>query len=219
MAVSRRLTLTFDNGPTRRATTQVLDILAERDLKTTFFVVGHLLARPGARELSERAVAEGHQIGNHTYTHELPTLGNRTDLDHPRTEIAATQELIGDLAHADRYFRPFGDSAAGPHLLSQVARDHLVAHEYSVVLWNAVPRDFEHPQDWPERAWQQMEEHDWTLLVLHDVPTGAMDALPRFLDRVQQADVEITQDFPPDLVPLRCGEVTGRLQDYVAATT
>src|SRR5947209_7218582 len=72
------VTLTFDNGPAPGTTERVLDVLGERDLKATFFVVGSMLHRPGARELADRAVAEGHWVGNHSMTHATP-LGHEPD--------------------------------------------------------------------------------------------------------------------------------------------
>ena len=62
----QRLTFTFDNGPAPGATEKVLDFLAERAIKATFFVVGARLRTPQGRQLAERAHAEGHWIGNHT---------------------------------------------------------------------------------------------------------------------------------------------------------
>src|SRR3974390_1283879 len=101
------LTLSFDNGPEPDVTPQVLDTLARRGIKTTFFVIGEKLADPARRRLAERAHGEGHWIGNHTYTHSLP-LGLQRDPDAARHEIARTQGAIGDLAHLQRWFRPFG---------------------------------------------------------------------------------------------------------------
>src|SRR3712207_8879193 len=57
-----RLTLTFDNGPWLGATEAVLDILAERSVRATFFVVGERLKALGGRALAERARAAGHWI-------------------------------------------------------------------------------------------------------------------------------------------------------------
>ena len=65
------LTLSFDNGPTPDVTPFVLDVLARRDVKSTFFVIGEKLAQEH-RALAERAHAEGHWIGNHTWSHSLP---------------------------------------------------------------------------------------------------------------------------------------------------
>ena len=59
------LTLTFDNGPEPETTPFVLDVLADRSIRTTFFVVGHKLSTPEGRELARRAHEEGHWIGNH----------------------------------------------------------------------------------------------------------------------------------------------------------
>ena len=78
----RRLTLTFDNGPCPGATERILDILAERNLLATFFVVGDRLADPAAKRCAERAKDEGHWIGNHTMTHGEP-------LGLPRTPTTA----------------------------------------------------------------------------------------------------------------------------------
>src|SRR4051794_41788381 len=91
-----RLTLTFDNGPWPGVTETVLDVLAERDVCATFFVVGEQLAKPGARALAERAKAGGHWIGNHTMTHSDP-FGDRPEQAYLETEITGTQDLIGGL--------------------------------------------------------------------------------------------------------------------------
>ncbi len=61
------LALTFDDGPNERWTPGLLDLLSRRGVKATFFVVGkYVEERP---ELVRRAVAEGHALGNHTYSH------------------------------------------------------------------------------------------------------------------------------------------------------
>jgi peptidoglycan/xylan/chitin deacetylase (PgdA/CDA1 family) len=200
------ITLTFDNGPDPEVTPMVLRALAARDILATFFVVGEQLAR--SREPAERAHAAGHWIGNHTYTHAKP-LG-RVDAATARAEIERTQELLGELAHPDRLFRPPGGGGAlGPHLLNPAAAELLRAGAYTCVLWNAVPGDWKHPDNWVERALTLCAEHEHTLLVLHDLPSGAMRQLERFLD----AGLEFTQDFPPACVPLRRGE--GSLVEYV----
>jgi peptidoglycan/xylan/chitin deacetylase (PgdA/CDA1 family) len=193
------VTLTFDNGPDRDVTPAVLDILERRGLLATFFVVGARLAEH--RASTERAHAEGHWIGNHTLTHATP-LG-RVDAATARREIAETQERLGDLAHPDKLFRPVGgDGLLGSHLLNAAAAETLVAGGYTCVLWNAVPEDWNDPDGWVERALAQCAEHEHTLLVLHDIASGAMRHLERFLD----SGLEFTQAFPEACVPLRRGE-------------
>ena len=93
--VSPRVTLTFDNGPTPGVTEGVLQTLQEHGAPATFFVVGRELERDGVRALAERAVAEGHRVGNHTLTHTV-LLGACDDPALPEREIGGAQRLLGD---------------------------------------------------------------------------------------------------------------------------
>jgi len=208
-----RLTLTFDNGPSPGATDRILDTLAERSLRATFFLVGENLADPEARRSAERAHDEGHWIGNHTTTHGTP-LGLATDPDHCEREIGATQTMLDRLAHPDRLFRPHGKGTVGPHLLSPVSAHYLAAHGYTVVTWNNVPRDWEEPHDrWIEVALETMAGQDWSLLVLHDRIMGKVPrTLPRFLDMVTERGVEIVQPFPEECVPMLRGQARPSLE-------
>lgn len=211
------LTLTFDNGPEPEVTPRVLDTLRRAEVCATFFVLGQKLAAPQGRALAERAAAEGHWIGNHTFSHREP-LGEATDPEAPAREIGRTQNLIGVLAHPDRLFRPFGRGGAlGPHLLSRAALAYLRAGRYSCVLWNAIPRDWADPDGWVETALGQCRRQPWTLMVLHDLPTGAMAHLDAFIARVREEGGVFRQDYPPDCVPLRRGEEVMPLAPFVAA--
>ena len=199
------VTLTFDNGPEPAVTAKVLEVLKREKILATFFVVGSKLADPARRRLAKRAHDEGHWIGNHTMTHRVP-LGRIADAAVVRSEIVDTQALIGELSHPDRLFRPFGGGGElGPHLLNDVARAVLAEERMTCVLWNAVPRDWEDPQGWVETALAQCLEHPWTVLVLHDLPTGAMAHLQSFVTAGRERGLAFRQDFPPDCVPIRRG--------------
>jgi peptidoglycan/xylan/chitin deacetylase (PgdA/CDA1 family) len=210
------LTLSFDNGPEPDVTPLVLDVLARRGIKTTFFVIGEKLADPRRRRLAERAHDEGHWLGNHTYTHSIP-LGRLSGDDVSEREIGKTQQLLGGLSHPRRWFRPFGgggnldDGLLRPHVVN-----HLMAGRYSCVLWNAIPRDWEDPDGWVDRALAQCTSQARTLMVLHDLPTGAMFHLDRFLDRAGAAGVRFNQEFPPNCVPIRSGEIVLPIDSYVS---
>lgn len=210
-----RLTLSFDNGPFPDVTPGVLEALAARGLRASFFVCGRDLRDPARRALVRRARAAGHRIGNHTLTHSIE-LGASLDRDAPGREIGTAQALLGELAAPERWFRPYGAGGVlGPRLLSAAAVAYLRDGGYSLVLWNSVPRDWEDPHGWPERALADLERQEWTLVVLHDAPTGAMGALPRFLDAALARGVEITPDFPPSCVPIRAGALVGSLEGLV----
>lgn len=211
-----KVSLSFDNGPEPGVTEQVLEVLKKEKILATFFVLGAKLADPARRALAERAHAEGHWIGNHTMTHGVP-LG-RLDEKAARSEILDTEKLLGKLAHPDRLFRPFGgEGALGSHLLSSAAVDVLQKNRMTCVLWNAIPRDWDDPRGWVETALDQCRAQPWTLLVLHDLPTGAMNNLASFIARIRQERGTFTQAFPPECVPIRRGEVLAPLAPYVTA--
>ena len=209
-------TLTFDNGPWPGVTEQVLDVLAERGVLATFFVVGNMLDRPGAWQLVERAHAEGHRIGNHTMRHATQ-LGDDPSADFVATEVVPLDERLGALTEPHRYFRPYARGGViDERLLSQAAVEHLERGGHTLALWNSVPRDWEEPSGWPALAYADIEEHDWAAIVLHDLPTGAMDALGPFIDRLQADGIDLRQDLPPSCMPIQAGRIEGELSGLVA---
>lgn len=217
MNAPRKLTLSFDNGPSPGVTEGVLEVLARADVGAAFFVCGKDVRAEAQRALVERAKREGHRIGNHTLTHSVE-LGASDDPDAPSREIGLAQEALGALADEERLFRPYGGGGVlGPRLLSRSAVGFLRDGGYTCVLWNSVPRDWEDPRGWPERALRDVRRQDWTLVVLHDLPTGAMRELPRFLELVREEGVEIVREFPPDCVPILRGRVVGDLAPLVPA--
>ncbi|HLK88148.1 MAG TPA: polysaccharide deacetylase family protein [Candidatus Binataceae bacterium] len=211
-----KVTLSFDNGPEPEITDRVLDALRAAQVRSTFFLIGRKLADPARRARAERAYAEGHWIGNHSLTHGRP-LGRREDRDGAEEEIGSAQRLLGPLAHPDKFFRPFGAGALDSSLLNRRAVDYLCAGGFTCVLWTTVPRDWEDPLGWVERALNDCRTRPWSVVVLHDLPTGAMRQLDRFIARLRDARAEIVQEFPPECVPILRGRVNGPLDQYVAA--
>jgi peptidoglycan-N-acetylglucosamine deacetylase len=103
----KNIALTFDDGPHPEYTPQILDILKEKNVKATFFVIGQNVAK--YPELTNRIIEEGHVVGNHTFTHPF-TYG--LDSDVLIREIQATQNIIQEVTGTSaKYFRlPFSDS-------------------------------------------------------------------------------------------------------------
>ena len=76
-----RLTLTFDNGPwADGASDDILRTLAQRGLLATFFVTGDRLNDPAVRDVARRTKADGHWIGNHSYSHPAAQMDGPTCL-------------------------------------------------------------------------------------------------------------------------------------------
>jgi peptidoglycan-N-acetylglucosamine deacetylase len=110
-ALPGKIALTFDDGPDPEWTPAILDILKAKNVKATFFVIGeNAESNPG---LIERILREGHELGNHTFTH--PNLED-TPSEGVALELNATQRLIEALTgRSMRLFRPpyLGDAEPG----------------------------------------------------------------------------------------------------------
>lgn len=103
-----KVSLTFDDGPSAEWTPKILDILKEKNVKATFFIVGEN-GETNPR-LLQRVLADGHEIGNHTFTH--PNIAQASG-EGARLELNATQRLVQALTgRSIRLFRPpfFGDA-------------------------------------------------------------------------------------------------------------
>jgi peptidoglycan/xylan/chitin deacetylase (PgdA/CDA1 family) len=212
----RTISLTFDNGPEPGVTDFVLDTLALWDIRAAFFVIGSKLETGEGLRRARRAAQEGHRVGNHTYHHREP-LGE-LDPEISCAEIARTQALLDGFV-TERLFRPVGgegrEGTLGDHLLSPAARDLLIAERFTVVLWNVVPRDWEQPEAWVDVALDRCRRLEHAVVVLHDLPTGAMAQLPAFLERALDEGARFSTDFPPSCVVLEGGVPRGALDVYV----
>ncbi|OBB98736.1 hypothetical protein A5782_23575 [Mycobacterium sp. 852002-40037_SCH5390672] len=214
----KKITLTFDNGPTPGVTDQVLDVLSQRQMSAIFFVVGEKICSPAGRRLIARAAREGHRIGNHSFTHGLP-LGELAP-EETIHEIRGAQKVLDDFTDVDLYFRPWGtEGALERRCLNQTAVDYLIAEKYTCVLWNSVPRDWADPSGWVSRAFADIRNHQHTVVVLHDLPTGAMERLPRFLDELTHSGLEVTTQLPDDCVPIVRGRMRTPIDHLTAQAT
>lgn len=211
----RKVTLTFDNGPDPVITPYVLDCLARRGLKTTFFVMGKKVVVPENAVVAKRARDAGHRIGNHTFSHSVP-LGE-LDAEAALDEFERTETALGWLEQTVRLFRPYGRGGMlGPHLLHPALVERLRDGGYTCVLWKAIAGDWKNPETWVEKALADCREEAWSLVVLHDIPSGAMRRLNEFLDRLKAEGVEFTQEYPPDCVPIAGGKLLLPIEPYCA---
>ena len=144
-----RIAITFDDGPGKGTTEKLLDGLKERGVKATFFLVGEKIE--DNRELVARMYAEGHLIGNHTFTHVHLTklyMGKCMIANHTFThvqlskvdgkqaleEIVKTNTLIEEITGEPvRYIRPPYGSYSNS-LLMQI--------NMTPVLWSVDPEDW-----------------------------------------------------------------------------
>jgi peptidoglycan/xylan/chitin deacetylase (PgdA/CDA1 family) len=214
--VPRRVTLTFDNGPTPGITERVLEVLDSERIRSTFFAIGRNLANQAAASIARNAHSAGHWIGNHTFSHSV-ALGDRPDPDYVEHEIEDAQRCIAELSHPNKLFRPYGNSGLiGPHLLSRAAIAYLLANQFQTVLWNSVPGDWKDQGGWVERCVAQVLESEWSVVVLHDVERGCLPRLSELIQRLNDLGVVYEQDFPESVILTRAGKTVNLSQTYVS---
>jgi peptidoglycan-N-acetylglucosamine deacetylase len=177
-----QVALTFDDGPDPEWTPKILDILKRANAKAAFFVVG--VNAEKYPDLLRRIVAEGHEIGNHTYYH--PNLALCWP-EHVRLELNATQLLIESVTGRETtLFRPPYAADTSPSQLSeltplQIAQDL----DYLVVLENIDPQDWAKPGADIILQRIKQQRRDGSIILLHDAGgdrSQTVEALPRILD-------------------------------------
>jgi cellulose synthase/poly-beta-1,6-N-acetylglucosamine synthase-like glycosyltransferase/peptidoglycan/xylan/chitin deacetylase (PgdA/CDA1 family)/spore germination protein YaaH len=182
---STKLALTFDDGPDPRYTPAILDTLRSRGVKATFFVVGRQADEYPA--LMRRLVREGHEVGNHTYTHPNLSLTNRII---SRLEIVANGRLIETIINRrTALFRPpyFGD--AEPTTTDELEPIGIATDlGYLTVGVHIDSEDWHltNPDSILKRALEARERGN--VVLLHDSGgdrSGTVAMLGRFIDRVQ----------------------------------
>lgn len=139
-APGKVVALTFDDGPDQSFTADILDTLKAKDVTATFFVIGgNVVQFP---DLVRRMVAEGHEIGSHTFFHpEDDALGP----ERSQLELNALQRLLASVTGRTTYlFRmPYGRSE-GPLTAEEAAQQMVVETEGHLVAGaDIVPRDWE----------------------------------------------------------------------------
>ncbi|MBO7747934.1 polysaccharide deacetylase family protein [Paenibacillus sp. MWE-103] len=154
---AKLVALTFDDGPDNKYTPKILDILKAKHVHATFFAVGTQVKRYGA--VMKRIVAEGSEIGNHSYSH---TDLSKLDSAHIMNQIKWTDTLIRKQAgYVPRLVRaPYGASSP---LLKQIVADN----GRSLVFWTVDTRDWEGASVTAMRANVNKNAHPGGIILMH----------------------------------------------------
>ncbi len=169
--------MTFDDGPSGGSTNntnRLLDLAAKKHIKLTFFLIGENAAR--YPQLVQRELAEGHQVGNHSYTH--PDLAKMSD-EAVRSEIQKTQDAI---INASGY-RPI---LMRPPYGAMTPRQRLwVAHDFGfkIILWDVDPLDWKRPVTPAQVAHRIISAtRSGSIILSHDIHSTTVDAMPEVFD-------------------------------------
>ena len=180
------VSLTFDDGPDPKWTPLILDILKAKKVKATFFLLGSQAEQYPA--LVQRIVSEGHEIGNHTYTHQNLSEASTQQI---KLECNATQRLIESITgRSTTLFRPPYNADSRPNDVRELRPLKLVQDElgYLIVLEGIDPEDWGRPG--ADVIFQRVKElrHLGSTILLHDAGGNrqqTVEALPKIIDWLQ----------------------------------
>jgi peptidoglycan/xylan/chitin deacetylase (PgdA/CDA1 family) len=169
------IAMTFDDGPHPTNTPRVLDMMKQRNIKATFFVVGTNARR--YPHILRRIVAEGHEIANHTDSHGYVT---KMSPDTIRRELSVThQAIVAATGVPPRVFRP-------PYGAITADQKAWIKSEfgYPSIMWSVDPEDWKKPGSAVVTRRLVAGAAPGGILLAHDIHVPTIDAMPAMFDQL-----------------------------------
>lgn len=175
---TKYIALTFDDGPSGRFTRRLLDGLAERNVKATFFLCGYRLK--DYPEEAQRIYDEGHEIGIHGYSHK--NMKNMSRLDIAQ-EIVDTRDLMPEGCQPV-WLRPPGGCC------SDAVRQVAACKNLAILNWSVDPKDWDISSS--DRICREVVNtaEDGDVVLLHDMSDSSVDAALEIIDILQARGFE-----------------------------
>ena len=167
------IAMTFDDGPSPETTPRLLDILKQRNIKATFFMIGQNAERNP--DIVKRILADGHEIGNHSWTH--PQLAKLPD-DRVTEEITKTQNAIKSASgYTPKLLRP-------PYGSITARQKEWIENQFglSVILWSVDPFDWKRPGASVIEQRILAGARPGAIILSHDIHKQTVDSMPATLD-------------------------------------
>ena len=173
----KAVALTFDDGPNPNTTPVALELLKKYNAKATFFMVGKAVA--GNEDIIKQVVAEGHQIGNHSWSHPLLT---KISLEQAKSQINDTTEALKKASGQDVHIMrpPYG----GINSAIQAAVDQ------SFILWDIDTLDWKN-RNTASIMKEVRKTQPGSIILMHDIHQTSIDALPTVLQYLTEQGFEL----------------------------
>jgi peptidoglycan-N-acetylglucosamine deacetylase len=171
------IAMTFDDGPSAENTPRLLDMLKQRNIKATFFLIGQNVA--SNPDLVRRILSEGHEIGNHSWTH--PQLSRLSD-QKVTAEITKTHDAIKDASgFTPTLLRP-------PYGAITSRQREWIENQFglSIILWSVDPFDWKRPGASVITQRILSQARPGAIILSHDIHKQTVDAMPATLDSLMR---------------------------------
>jgi peptidoglycan-N-acetylglucosamine deacetylase len=179
------IALTFDDGPDNTITPQLLDVLAHKNVRATFFVVGHMVAK--YPYITQRIALEGHDIANHTWAHYRLDELSQHQIEH---QIQATTKLFEYLnIPSTPYMRPPGGR------YNNLVVDASNNQNLTLLMWDVNAADYKRangtlpsPESITKRILSKIRPG--SIVLMHNSP-ATVKALPKIIDNIRAKGLTI----------------------------
>ncbi|MCH3963042.1 MAG: polysaccharide deacetylase [Clostridium sp.] len=175
--------LTFDDGPSTNNTPKILDTLKQYDVKATFFLIGKNAEQNP--ELVKKEVAQGHAVGNHTYSHDMSYIYSNPKIF--MQEIYKCQSVLSSILGENYNLKlvRFPGGSFGDRL--KPFREEVIKNGYHYVDWNDLSGDAEHNNVSVENLIYKTKKYaiyDHLVVLMHDAPAKVttVQALPAIIE-------------------------------------
>ena len=180
--------LTFDDGPNPATTTQALDTLSKYGIKATFFVLGKNVS--GNEEILKRMKADGHVIGNHSWSHPILS---QLSLDEAKKQITDTEDVLTKvLGSSSKLMRP-------PY--GAITDDIRNSLDLSFIMWDVDSLDWKNKNEASILTEIQREVKNGSIILMHDIHAETVNALPKVIDYLKGQGYDFVT--VPDLLDSR----------------
>ena len=173
----KAVALTFDDGPSPKTTPIALEFLKKYNAKGTFFMVGH--AVEGNEEIVKQVVAEGHQIGNHSWNHPVLT---KISLEKAKSQINDTTAALKKASGLDVHIMrpPYG----------AINETIQAAVDQSFILWDVDTLDWKN-RNTASIMKEVRKAQPGSIILMHDIHQTTIDALPLILQYLTEQGFEM----------------------------
>ena len=172
--------ITFDDGPST-FTPHLLDMLDEAGIHATFLMLGKNAAF--YPDIVKRALAEGHEVGNHSYSH--PNL-RRLSYDAIEDQISKTNDILRSLGADPKVMRPpYGNSNANVEKAAEKLGLKVITWNMDSLDWKRLPEDYTKIPNEFGRPWEPGHAHG--VYLFHDIHKRTVDDFPRMFAELKAA--------------------------------
>lgn len=190
----QKVYLTFDDGPSEN-TAKILDILKEKNVKATFFVIGK--EDEESKALYQRIVAEGHTLGMHSFSHKYSVIYDsldafEEDVNHLRSYLAEITGVEPDIMRFPGGSSNQVSNTDMTEFIRYLKEEGITYYDWNVASGDATSQAYT-ADELVQNVMTDVEKYDTSIVLMHDAATKGttVDALGPMIDQLQAMGVEL----------------------------